>query len=141
MSENVVRLRPRQEAVPIQQPGPIDVALALMQSRQNRGVTWKDLDLISHMGHGPASGALSRLHQDGRAARLREKRDRCYIYVLPEWVGDRQTSAPAKNSTSYLLDDMASALRNIPTKCHHQHWHPRCRSCDIRLLLHRYDNR
>jgi hypothetical protein len=35
------------------------------------------------------SGSLSSLHKEGRIVRLREKRQRCHVYVLPEYVGER----------------------------------------------------
>ena len=41
--------------------------------------------------HGSVSGALSNLHKSGKLARLAEKRDRCKIYVLPEFVDGRET--------------------------------------------------
>lgn len=40
-----------------------------------------------------------------------------------------------------LLDDMAAVLREIPARCQHAFWVPRCRSCEIRLLIKRYDER
>lgn len=40
--------------------------------------------------HGKISSALSCLHQDGRLAALRERRGGCGVYVLPEFVGERE---------------------------------------------------
>lgn len=141
MSENVIRLRPQADPTPVVQPGVTDIALALLRNNEGQGVTWKDLSIVSGHGHGSASGALTRLHKAGRCARLRERRERCYIYVLPEWVEDRGISQPAVNSNTRLMDDMAAMLRTIPTRCSHTYWNPRCRSCEIRLLLSRYEER
>lgn len=58
---------------------------------QHKGLTWKELARITGWHHGQASGALSVLHKEGLIARLTERRDRCFVYVLPEHVGDRET--------------------------------------------------
>lgn len=55
------------------------------------GVTWKELADIMGWHHGQASGVLSTLHKAGRISRLTERRDRCFVYVLPEHVNGRDT--------------------------------------------------
>lgn len=55
------------------------------------GTTWKELAESSGAHHGSASGILSRLHKEGRIARLTETREACHVYVLPEFVNGRQT--------------------------------------------------
>lgn len=55
------------------------------------GVTWKELADATGWHHGTASGALSVLHKDGHLARLAESRNRCRVYVLPEYVAGRPT--------------------------------------------------
>lgn len=40
--------------------------------------------------HGKISSALSCLHQEGRLAALKARRGKCGIYVLPEFVGERE---------------------------------------------------
>ena len=57
------------------------------------GLTWKDLASLTGWHHGTASGVLSVLHKDGVVARLTERRSRCKVYVLPEWVMGRDTEA------------------------------------------------
>jgi len=56
------------------------------------GLTWKEL--ASHFGwhHGQATSVLSVLHLENRINRLVEKRSRSAVYVLPEFVNERQTS-------------------------------------------------
>ena len=56
------------------------------------GATW--LDIASKFGwhHGQASGVLSVLHKTGEVARLKERRNKCSVYVVPEFIGERITS-------------------------------------------------
>jgi hypothetical protein len=71
--------------------------LALIRERQSAGACWYELADRYGWHHGIASGALSTLHKDGRLARLTETRVApggrrgCKVYVLPEWVGGRDT--------------------------------------------------
>lgn len=65
--------------------------LKTLRSRQERGVTWKELGALRGWHHGTASGVLSVLHKTGLIKRLSERRDRCHVYVLPEYVLDRVT--------------------------------------------------
>jgi hypothetical protein len=46
--------------------------------------------------HGSASGTLSNLHRVGRIVRLRQVRQRCKVYVLPEFVNERETEPYGK---------------------------------------------
>ena len=55
-----------------------------------RGVTVAELR-DSRLHHGRVSGALSVLHKEGRLSRLTETRDRCKVYVLPDYVDGRPT--------------------------------------------------
>lgn len=64
--------------------------LILAQRAKERGITVADVR-DSTLHHGRVSGALSVLHKVGKLARLTETRDRCKIYVLPEFVNDRPT--------------------------------------------------
>src|SRR5687768_3793177 len=64
--------------------------LILASRAKERGVTVADVrDQSLH--HGRVSGALSVLHKTGKLARLRETRERCKVYVLPEYVNGRET--------------------------------------------------
>jgi hypothetical protein len=55
-----------------------------------KGITVAELR-DTNLHHGRISGALSVLHKEGRLARLAESRDKCRIYVLPQFVNDRRT--------------------------------------------------
>ena len=61
----------------------------LVELRGTQGVTWKEIADTLATHHGAASGALSNLHEKGWVVRLREKRDRCSVYVTPEYVDGR----------------------------------------------------
>lgn len=68
------------------------------------GLTWAEATDVrnagkpkdEHIHHGTVSGALSNLHKAGHAARLTEKRRGRKVYVLPSFIGDRDTEAPTK---------------------------------------------
>jgi len=60
------------------------------------GTTIKRLrEIFPGEHHGTLSGALTALHKGGKIARLTEKRDRCSIYVLPEYVNGREVAQPS----------------------------------------------
>lgn len=64
------------------------------------GLTWKDLATATGWHHGTASGTLSVLHKEGVIARLTERRMRCKVYVLPEWVMGRDTETHGRNTAT-----------------------------------------
>lgn len=69
------------------------VVLVLLNARGSLGATWRELAQVEGWHHGQASGALSTLHKTGHIARLAtERRERCSVYVLPEFVGERETA-------------------------------------------------
>lgn len=53
--------------------------------------------------HGQASGALSVLHKTGYVARLTEVRERCKVYVHPDFVGGRPIEEPGSNRRADVL--------------------------------------
>lgn len=65
--------------------------LELLESRHFIGVTWQEVARELGIHHGSASGALSVLHKTGHIVRLKMTRNRCKIYVLPNWVEYRET--------------------------------------------------
>ena len=74
-------------------------ALTFLANRGIHGSTWKELADAIGLHHGSASGVLSVLHLTERIARLKETRNRCKVYVLPEFVVDRKVEmrAPKKS--------------------------------------------
>lgn len=63
--------------------------IRLLRDSGSFGMTWKDLSDFTGWHHGTASGALSVLHKVEKICRLTDKRDKCKIYVMPEYVNDR----------------------------------------------------
>ena len=61
-----------------------------LNHNESRGLTWRDLSEITNWHHGTASGVLSVLHKAGIIIRLKETRNRCAIYVTPEWRQGRE---------------------------------------------------
>jgi hypothetical protein len=71
--------------------------IEILDERGEYGLTWKDLADILGAHHGTASGVLSVLHKSGHIARLSESRDRCKIYVLPEYVNGRECESQGRS--------------------------------------------
>lgn len=75
------------------------VALKRVWDQEFRGLTWKDLGEIENIHAGQSSGVLSVLHKEGLIVRLKERRNRCSIYVAPPFVNGREISPRALNSS------------------------------------------
>ena len=71
-------------------------ALRLLAHAGFHGMTWKDLSDATGLHHGSASGTLSVLHLAGRIERLSEIRNRCKVYVLPEFALGREVEKRKK---------------------------------------------
>jgi hypothetical protein len=69
----------------------IPEALNMVARNGKHGITWAELAMQKQLHHGQASGALSNLHRTGRVVRLKERRGRCGVYVLPIYVDGRET--------------------------------------------------
>lgn len=55
-----------------------------------RGGTWRELAEEYNWHHGQASAVLSVLHKESAIYRLSaERRERCAVYVTPEYLGER----------------------------------------------------
>lgn len=59
---------------------------------RGQGMTTGEVERVHKVGHGQASGALTLLHRRGAVVRLAERRNRQHVYVLPEFVYDREQS-------------------------------------------------
>lgn len=62
------------------------------------GITVKEYRERYDIHHGRASAHLSNLHEAGYLAKLKERRDKCGIYVLPSLVDDRPTVPHVRNA-------------------------------------------
>lgn len=76
------------------------MVLSELQDAGTHGATWRDISLALELHHGQASAALSVLHREGLISRLEERRNKCSIYVLPEFVAGRQTADAMKTQAS-----------------------------------------
>lgn len=93
--------------------------LARLGLKGHSGLTVAELREDSGWHHGVASSVLTALHIDKRISRLVEKRGRCKIYVLPEYVDDREES-PYKPNASYKdeADRLRAGLELLRRKYH-----------------------
>lgn len=74
--------------------------LSLVLGKGPRGVTVAELrDALPAQHHGSISGALSNLHKAERLACLVEQRDRCHIYIGPDYIRGRETRPQGKVRT------------------------------------------
>lgn len=70
-----------------------DTVLYSVAANLAEGATQSEVSAHLQIGHGAASGALTRLHRADEIVRLAEKRDGKYVYVLPEHAGNRPISS------------------------------------------------
>lgn len=82
------------------------------------GLTCAEVERILRIGHGAASGALTRLHRAGRIVRLVERRDGQQIYLTPDrlveqdvapYTANRVNRHPDKMSREEIMDIMDRA--------------------------------
>jgi hypothetical protein len=75
-------------------------------------MTWKELGDTHDWHHGQVSGVLSVLHKAGFIARLSETRNRCAVYVSPEFVGLREVvDYTAKQSREQVASSAVDSFR------------------------------
>lgn len=86
--------------------------LEVLWLRRDKGLTWKDISETAGWHHGSASGVLSVLHKAGSICRLKERRDRCHIYVLPEYVNGRETEGHTPNAGTRVLLSMLDEIEH-----------------------------
>lgn len=86
--------------------------ILLLKLAQDKGLTWNELADAFGWHHGTASGALSVLHKAGEIARLKERRNKCAIYVAPEYVNGRETQPHKPNVSARLLADILDELEH-----------------------------
>ena len=139
MNDNVIPLRPGDPVAELTRAGvPKRLAVHTMLAfAQAEGMTVKELRVRTGWHHGAASGVLSTMHRDGRIARLRTKRERCSVYVLPEFIEDRPASR-SRVTHQTLLDEMATMLARFQRDCKHDLPHITCKQCEVAELLRRY---
>ena len=93
--------------------------LGYVQTMGYEGLTVADLRDLTNWHHGQASAALSVLHKEGKVERLAEKRDRCQVYVLPEYVNGRETRSYRRNKPKE--DPNKEAIARVQRVVDHAH--------------------
>jgi len=121
-------------------------ALAALANAERVGMTWKEVALVKGWHHGQASGALSGLHKAGRIARLALRRNRCAIYVLPEFVDGRTTERQGETETTKMLRQAVGLLDSFVNNppCRHRLADPdlaNCKNCQANYLIDHYQKR
>jgi DNA-binding MarR family transcriptional regulator len=85
------------------------VLIALAELRE-KGATWIELGNLLGLHHGSISGVLSNLHREGLLCRLKARRNRCQIYILPQFVGDSELEPFRPNVSTRLLAEILAEL-------------------------------
>lgn len=75
--------------------------LFMLERYGAQGLTWKELSTLQNWHAGQSSGCLSVLHLEGLVVRLTERRNRCSVYVLPEFVRGREVSERKTNTCKH----------------------------------------
>jgi len=86
--------------------------LTLLNVAGREGLTWHELSKATGWHHGQASGALSTMHKRYVISRLRETRNKCAIYVLPEHIDHRPTDAYKPNVSARLLLEILTEIED-----------------------------
>lgn len=90
-------------------------ALILAAQRGATGITVVELrEVHGSLHHGRISGALSDLHKAGRLVALRERRNHCGVYVLPEYVEGREARPFRPNRRVVDQEVIAETLLEHP---------------------------
>lgn len=85
-------------------------AIKMLRRFKGKGLTSGEFGEHMAVHHGTASGTMTALHMAGKVARLTEKRDGRKVYVLPEWVRDRETEEVGRTAKTILMEDMVDYL-------------------------------
>lgn len=105
-------------------------ALLSLAGARRPGMTWAELSRTRGWHHGTASSVLSVLHMAGRIARLKERRGKSAIYVLPEYVDGRET-APHGRKRPTLSPEERAVLDKVDGDLEH---FGQAESGDVRVL-------
>lgn len=87
-------------------------AITYLDAMGSTGLTVADFREVADLHHGQASSVLSVLHKAGRIVRLKERRDRCQVYVLPDYVDGRET-APYTPNRRNRVDQLRAAVKAV----------------------------
>lgn len=82
---------------------------SLARAREH-GRTVGEIGRELEVGHGAASGALTVLHKGGHITRVKERRNRQEVYVLPEYVDGREESPYRPNPARARLAEAEARI-------------------------------
>lgn len=94
----------------------------------NIGGTYRELGEVLGLHHGQISGVLTNLHAAGKIVMLGKKRNRCHVYVLPEWsdwakmLGEQVFASPVRTKAKENADNLRKLLDAIEG-CKKDSWH------------------
>lgn len=89
-------------------------------SWMHRGVTCAETERDLKLGHGSASGALTRLHRSGHIVRLQREREGQQIYKRPDFVEEGEILAEYLPNVAYrdgYQRPMAIEFQPTPEQC------------------------
>lgn len=92
---------------------------AALGDLKSEGLTALEVEFALGVGHGMASSALSHLHRAGHIRRVKMRRKRHEIYVLPEFVNGREESPyrprlkPAKPARDIGDDQLRAIMMDV----------------------------
>lgn len=121
-------------------------AVQYVASRGSYGATSPEYEATFGLGHGAASGALSRAHQMGYLARLDERRgparSAVYVAARAEFIQGRATVPPTPNkpTRSVVLDrSLIEAAVTDWMAGHARSAQPRTRAALVELIIERLE--
>jgi hypothetical protein len=95
-----------------------DVVLGLATNARYFGITGWDVKEATDWETNAVSRSLSNLLRDGRLVRLKARRGRAHIHVVPEWVAEREVlpymSTNTKNRRAALME-ARNAVAAVPS--------------------------
>lgn len=87
--------------------------LRMLARTREHGRTVGEVERELEVGHGAASGALTALHKAGHITRVKERRNRQEVYVLPEHVDGREESPYRPNPARARLAEVEARLARV----------------------------
>lgn len=84
--------------------------LRSLARHREEGRTVGEIERELEVGHGAASGALTVLHKGGHITRVKERRNRQEVYVLPEYVDGREESPYRPNPARARLAEAEARI-------------------------------
>lgn len=95
-------------------------ALGLLAEVREEGITGRELSDYFDIDYTRGGPVLSRLHLEGAVCRLKDRRGKGELYVLPQYVNGRDLSERGHHGVNRdaVLDEAAAALRAHKVNCY-----------------------